>query len=372
MYRLPKGGRDVKKKIAKKIALTGLATVVLLLGLNHYFRQNIIKDEVFAADEKDDTSLQVSMDDYFSDENYNGIAMVLENGDVLSASAYGYSNYEAREKNTLDTLFPVASLQKMMTATLVAKEISQGKISYETPLSDFYPDIAYSDEITIRDLLDQTSGIRMDEIAPGDILKTQKEQMDYVLESLESTGEMSFSYTNANYSLLAGILSTVTGEDYETLFTKEIIEPLHLSNTFFWDTVSDKKVAKAYNSSILLGEYATGTDNFVAAKPLYSSLIGAGNVLMSAKDLATYLEGLTNGTLITKDEFSDLIQGNPEYSGAFWGNDELLQTNGSLGNYQSSVLLDKSGGKMVILISNGSEIDSLSDLASDIYQRTFN
>lgn len=362
----------MKKKIARKIALTVVVTVVLLLGLNHYFRQNIIKDEVFAVNEKEDISLQVSMDDYFADENYNGVAMVLENGNVLSASAYGYSNYEAGEKNTLDTLFPVASLQKIMTATLVVKEISQGKLSYETTLSDFYPDIAYSDEITIRDLLDQTSGIQMDEIAPDNVLTTQKEQMDYVLDNLESTGEMTFSYTNANYSLLAGILSTISGEEYETLFTKEIIEPLHLSNTFFWDTVSDKKVAQAYNSSILLGEYATGTDDFMAAKPLYSSLIGAGNVLMSVEDLATYLESLTNGTLITKDEFSDLIQGDLEYSGAFWGNEELLQTNGSLGNYQSSVLLDKSGEKMVILISNGSEIDSLSDVASDIYQRTFN
>ena len=359
----------MQKKIIKRVSLTVLAVSVILLGLNYYFRHYVTRDEVFAAGDKEE--LSVSLDNYFSDENYNGVAMVIENGKVLSSSAYGYSNYKTGTPNTLDTLFPVASLQKMMTAVLIAKSVSDGHLKYDTVLSDFYPDIEYSDEITIRELLDQTSGILMAETAPDKVLTTQQEQIDYILDNLESTGDTTFNYTNANYSLLAGILSTVYNESYEELFTKEIITPLKLSQTFFWDNVSDDKVAQAYNSSILLGEYSIGADDFMNSKPLYSSLIGAGNVLMSATDLVTFLEGLTNGALITKEQFADLIQTDPDYSAAFWGNDELLQTNGSLGNYKSSVLLNHTGDKMVILISNGSEIESLSDIASDIYKQTF-
>ena len=48
-----------------------------------------------------------------------------------------------------------------------------------------------------------------------------------------------------------------------------------------------------------------------------------------------------------------------------------MQTNGSLGDYESSVFLDDDGENIIVLISNGHELDSLSDLASDIYKSNF-
>lgn len=361
------------KKTVKitKIVWIGITTVMIVLGLGYFLNKNMIDDEVLAAGNTDSGSSDKTIDDYFPKENYNGVAIMVEGDKVTSTAVYGYSDYEANKVNNLDTLFPVASLQKMMTATLVAKEISKGKLTYGTPLSDFYPDIKGSSDITIRDLIDQTSGIKMDEVAPDKVLTTQEDQINYVLDTLEITGETGFNYTNANYSLLAGILSTVTGESYEELFTKEIIEPLNLSHTFFWDNVAEEDVAKAYNSSLLYGDYTESASDFSRSKALYSSLIGAGNVLMSANDLVTFVQALIDGTLITKEDFSNMVKSDNDYSGAFWQTDGCLQTNGSLGDYESSVFLDNDGENIIILISNGHELDSLSDLASDIYKSHF-
>lgn len=361
----------MKKKQVIKIAWASITTIVIIMGLGYFLNRSMVDDEAYAAGNTDNSSSDKTIEDYFPEENYNGVAIMVEGKEVTSTATYGYSNYEAKEVNDLDTIFPVASLQKMMTATLVAKTVSDGQLTYDTPLSDFYPDIEGSSDITIRDLLDQTSGIKMDEIAPDKVLTTQEEQLDYVLETLESTGETGFNYTNANYSLLAGILSTVTGESYEELFTKEIIEPLNLSHTFFWDNVAEEEVAKAYNSSLLYGDYTESASDFSQSKELYSSLIGAGNVLMSANDLVTFLQALTDGTLITKEEFSNMVKTDNDYSGAFWQNGGLMQTNGSLGDYQSSVFLDDNGENIIVLISNGHELDSLSDLASSIYKSNF-
>ena len=366
----------MKKRTQRKFLHISLAAVLAIFGFNYFFNQDSVEEEVLAASESKQekntsvTKTSSNIDNYLSDDTFNGIAITLKDGDVSSCATYGYSNFDTQTENDLDTLFPVASLQKMMTASLVAKAVSADKLTYDTQLSDFYPEIENSESITIRDLLNQTSGIKMDEVAPDSVLTTQEEQIDYVLDNLTSTGENDFNYTNANYSLLAGILSTVSNKSYEELFTEEIIEPLQLTQTYFWDTVPEEEVAKAYDTTLLLGDYKVGEDDFVNSKELYSSLIGAGNVIMSGNDLVTFLENLTNGTLLTSEELSTLLDGEDSYTSAFWKNDGLLQTNGSLGNYTSSVFVDQNGEDMVVLISNGNKIDSISDLASTIYNDT--
>lgn len=365
----------MKKNISRKLFHISLATIFAIFGFGYFFNQDGIEDEVLAASENKQTksssvtNTSSNMDNYLSDDTYNGVAITLEDGE-LSSSAYGYSNFDTQTENDLDTLFPVASLQKMMTAALVAKSVSAGQLTYDSTLSEFYPEIEHSESITIRDLLNQTSGIKMDEIAPDSVLTTQEDQINYVLDNLTSTGESDFNYTNANYSLLAGILSTISNKSYEELFTEEIIAPLQLTQTYFWDNVPEEEVAKAYDTGLLLGNYKVGDDDFVNSKELYSSLIGAGNVIMSGNDLVTFLDNLTNGTLLTSDELATLLDGEDSYTSAFWKNDGLLQTNGSLGNYTSSVFVDQNGADMVVLISNGNKIDSISDLASTIYNDT--
>ena len=80
--------------------------------------------------------------------------MILEKG-------YGYANEEAQQPNTPSLYYQIGSIQKAMTALLlILKQVDIGKLSLDTKLDKFYPQINGSNKITIKDLLYMRSGLK--------------------------------------------------------------------------------------------------------------------------------------------------------------------------------------------------------------------
>jgi CubicO group peptidase (beta-lactamase class C family) len=99
-----------------------------------------------------------------------GVLVVVQNGKVLHRKAYGQRAIEpAPELMTIDTIFDVASLTKIVATTpSIMKLVEQGKIRLHDPVTSYLQQFQGGDSgITVRDLLTHFSGLRPDlDLAP--------------------------------------------------------------------------------------------------------------------------------------------------------------------------------------------------------------
>lgn len=135
-----------------------------------------------------------------------------------------------------NTLFPIASSTKMVTATMVMQRVQAAKLSLDAPLAQYYPRLPNArnaSKITVRMLLQNRSGLRdYGEDLPG--LKKhynaekREWQRDWILNALEGTKTLfspdkKYKYTNANWIVLGGILEKVTpGTSIQSYFEQKI------------------------------------------------------------------------------------------------------------------------------------------------------
>src|ERR1700736_672706 len=91
------------------------------------------------------------------------IAVVFQD-QVVYAAGFGVRNVNTREPVNVDTVFQLASLSKPIGSTVMAELVSEGKISWDSRISDLDPDFAMYDpwvtrQITIRDFYAHRSGL---------------------------------------------------------------------------------------------------------------------------------------------------------------------------------------------------------------------
>src|SRR4030095_16947605 len=100
---------------------------------------------------------------------FNGAALVAENGKVVYTGAFGMANMEWGIPNTPDTRFRLGSITKQFTATLTLQLVEQGKIKLDGKVSDYLPDYRkdIGEKVTVHHLLTHTSGIPSYTSQPG-------------------------------------------------------------------------------------------------------------------------------------------------------------------------------------------------------------
>src|SRR5919202_5147919 len=93
-----------------------------------------------------------------------GALFAIMQGDEVVQCTAGVANLETGEPVGTDTLFHVASISKVYTATLVMQLVDEGKLDLDTPIRTYLPDFRVADDdaterVTARHLLSHTSGI---------------------------------------------------------------------------------------------------------------------------------------------------------------------------------------------------------------------
>ena len=130
--------------------------------------------------------------------------------------------------------FYIGSLSKSMCAVAIMQLVEQGKIDLDAPAIDYAPEYLISPEVSVRMLLNQTSGFgyyeSLNEATVGD-----------------SFGE--FSYANANYDLLGRIVEHVSGVSYSEYMAKHVFVPLNMVDSS----------AQGLRTNDVLGEYDSNT-----------------------------------------------------------------------------------------------------------------
>lgn len=115
--------------------------------------------------------------------------------------------------------YVLGSLVQSMTALSVLRMVEDEELRLDDTLSEYLPDYSKLQNVTIEELLTQTSGISMDAMSSDTDLSVEK-----------TSGKYEEAY--ANYNLLGKVIEAVSGETYEEYLTENILDPCKMSSTF--------------------------------------------------------------------------------------------------------------------------------------------
>ncbi len=299
-------------------------------------------------------------------DHIQGELLITDQGqNGIRYESFGHANQLTGQKNSPATLFPIASLQKAITAIVVGKLVEQGKLTMQTQLSDFYPNISHANKITIRMLLDHRSGIRMQEQLPAKILQTEKQQLNFTMTHLHSTGQFNWDYSDANYTLLAGIISQITRQSYAQNVQNDVIEPLHLKHIFFWNQLP-KKAVLAQPVSV----FRRTENSWLNQKNrLMSAELGAGNMYSTVFDYDQIISAICHDRLLQASTTQLLADdGKENYAaGLYYDHENHLHTHGADNGFETMVDVSENARIAAILFVNQGSWQTVKLLNNQIF-----
>jgi D-alanyl-D-alanine carboxypeptidase len=153
--------------------------------------------------------------------------------------ATGYSNLATHAPMQTNQVLRIGSITKTFMATVILQLAQQGKLSLNDPLSKYEPQIPNASSITIRELLNMTSGIRHGSSPlpnaqnPQRSLTPQQVIANTTRRPLLFTPGTKYSYSDTGYLILGEVATKVTGTDIGTLIQRQILQPLGLHHTVY-------------------------------------------------------------------------------------------------------------------------------------------
>ena len=167
-----------------------------------------------------------------------GAVVLVGQGDrVLFRKAWGdRALVPRREAMTIDTIFDLASLTKVVaTTTAVMMLIEDGRVRLVDPIAKFIPEFGKygKDRVTIRDLLTHMSGLRPDVDVSFDWVGYNRAIELASEEILTAPPGRRFVYSDINYFLLAEVVARVSGQPFDRFVRDRIFVPLGMKDTMF-------------------------------------------------------------------------------------------------------------------------------------------
>jgi D-alanyl-D-alanine carboxypeptidase len=221
---------------------------------------------------------------------------VAKGGVVVYAHGYGYRDVAKRLPATADTIYNIASMSKQFTAASIMLLQQDGKLTIDDPLSKYLPQLPYAKRVTLRNLLNHTSGIPdyLDYI-PDTGLTTPK--ILAVLEKVrvDSTPGTRYEYSNSNFILLGVVVTKASGMPFDRFVTQRIFRPLGLGST------SVGTAAKDLPNGAL--GYTVVSNRTTLADPQSAAQLDFpdGGVNSTVLDLATWDAALDSGRVVDPD-----------------------------------------------------------------------
>ena len=201
--------------------------------------------------------------------------------------ARGQADLEHAAPLTPATILETGSLAKQFTAAAIVLLAQDGKLSLDDDIRRFLPETPdYGTPITIRHLLNHTSGLReqwsllaLTGNGPGVQAHTNAMILDLASrqKSLNFTPGAEFLYTNTNYALAAIIVERASGTSLQAFTRQRLFQPLGMGHTQWREDFRTVVPGRA-------SAYAPDDAGFVANMP-FTSVYGNGGLLTTVGDL---------------------------------------------------------------------------------------
>ena len=253
-------------------------------------------------------SISELLDGYYAYNRFGGSVLVAHNGEIVFQKNYGFADRENKYPVKESSLFNLASVTKVFTATAILKLHEEGKLSIYDRVDKYIPGFINdnTDSLTLINLLNHTSGMSANlaqtdnlskhgnvVVPDSEIVTTDQLISKFRVTNLQSRPGERFNYNNYGYLLLAYIIEKVTGTDYLDFLNKEIFPVAGMTNTFGQRFLPVQPVN---------GYSGIGTTSIMPVKEetFPGWLIGAAGLYSSVSDLHNFLEALLSHRILNE------------------------------------------------------------------------
>ena len=240
--------------------------------------------------------------------------LVVRNGRTVFSHGYGVTDLRTLHKIDAHTNFRLASFTKQFTAACIMLLAHDGKLRYDDQLNDFFPQFpAYGKSITVRNLLNHTSGLPdYEDILMKQYEGTPPEQIPQTLDAgvlklleAQTSGKFpagsKWEYSNSGYAILAMIVEKASGKPFGQFLQERVFTPLGMKHTLAYEKGKNVVLHRAYGHTMEDNGFQE-TDQSPT-----SAVLGDGGIYSSLEDLARWDRALRDHTLLSEAEMQPAL-----------------------------------------------------------------
>lgn len=281
-------------------------------------------------------------------------------------TAAGLADVEEGVAATTDMTWPLRSVTKSYTVTLLLQLVDEGRLSLDDTIDDYVSGVTDGGEITLRQLADMSSGNA--DYTNENFLKVYSEDPAtiFTLEQLNGfmLGEPArFApgtekvYTNANTNLLGAVIEAVTGEPFDQALQERILDPLGQTGTHYLTDVTDW--TEPHPAGYIVEDGVP-----VAQEQNPSIFQAAGSMFTTLDDARVWAETLGDGALLSqglqrlREQGAPLDEGPPYdlYALGIGQTDGWWGHNGEGIGFTAAVFHDPASGASIAVFMNESNV----------------
>jgi CubicO group peptidase (beta-lactamase class C family) len=200
-------------------------------------------------------------------------AAIVEDGRIVWQKDFGFADVKNKLAVTASTEFCIASLSKTMAAVILIELRKAGQLKLDEPVVKYLPDSGLSANITIREVMSQTS-----DGVPGE----------------------EFLYNGARYALLSSLVEKITGKRYASVISERIFEPLKMNHTIPGLNAPGYEALQRELAQPYQWEENSSTGIRAGDLPK-AGLSAADGVVSTVSDLANYAIALDGDSLVSSE-----------------------------------------------------------------------
>ncbi|MBL1220711.1 beta-lactamase family protein [Chryseobacterium sp. L7] len=304
---------------------------------------------------------------YYDKGEFNGSVLIIKNGKTVCDTALGLSNIEKKIKLEKMTPIYIASLSKPFTAVSIMLLQQKGLLNYDDKASKYISLPAYAQNVSIRQLLTHTSGIKDYESIISEKGLTNQQVLHWLagLNKLQFPSGSQFEYSNSGFIILSLIIEKISKQSYGSFLNEHIFVPLKMKNTWVYDSsTASKNRATGYDKEKQPDDYSILTT-------------GDGGIYSTPEDLYRFDRALRSFKLINKSNTNlmytptKLSDGKFSSYGFGWFIEESkggksVSHTGGLSGFRAIFWRDLNRNSCIIALTNQGDAFPLADFLKDI------
>ena len=290
-------------------------------------------------------------------------------GRVVLERGYGFADATARVPVTADTRFEIGSITKQFTAACIMQLVEAGKMSLDDRLGTYVSDYFAGRGVTVRQLLEQQSGIPDFLDGPDAVAAAGTEPATYATllarvsaKPLEFAPGTAWKYSNTNYILLGRIVELVAHEPYEAYVRTHVFEPAGMTQSGF--------IADEARLPDMAHGYAPTASGVSPAPPLRDDwATSAGAIVSTVGDVLKWNAALLGGKIVKPADVAAMragektLDGTETNYGFGWivdsaaGHPRVWHNGGTFGFHAVNVTYPADGEAVVVLANSTASVE---------------